>query len=159
MRLVADYRSFKKYTIKNHYPLPQIEELLDTLKGAKWFTKLDLTTHYHQVRMNPDDVWKTTFKTKFGHFEWKVIPFGLTNTPTTFMRFINHIFIAHLGKFLVIYLDDILIFSRTWDTHMRHVRQVLQILQEDKLQVKGKNLYFGQTSIPYLGFMVNSEGI
>ena len=75
------------------------------------------------------------------------------------MRFINNIFIAHLGQFLVIYLDDILIFSRTWDTHMRHVRQVLQILQEDKLQVKGKNSYYGQTSIPYLGFIVNSEGI
>jgi hypothetical protein len=109
--------------------------------------------------MNPDDVWKTTFKTKFGLFEWKVMPFGLTNAPTTFMRLINDIFRAHLGQFVVIYLDDILIFSRTWDTHMQHVRQVLQILQEHKLQVKAKKSYFGQTSVPYLGFVVISEGI
>ena len=121
MCLVTDYRSFKKYTIKNHYPLPQIEELLDTLKGAKWFTKLDLTTDYRQVRMNPEDIWKKMFKTKFVLFEWKVMPFDLTNAPATFMRLINDIFREHLGRFLVIYFDDILIFSRTWDTHMQHV--------------------------------------
>jgi hypothetical protein len=154
MRLVTDYRALNKSIIKNHYPLPRIEEILDTLQGAKWFTKLDLTTSYHQVRMNPDDVWKTTFKTKFGLFEWKVMPFDLTNAPTTFMRLINDIFREHLGQFVVIYLDEILIFSRTWDTHMQHVRQVLQILREHKLQVKAKKSYFGQTSISYLGFVV-----
>jgi hypothetical protein len=109
--------------------------------------------------MNPNDVWKTMFKTKFGIFEWKVMPFGLTNAPTTFMRLINDIFRSHLGRFVVIYLDDILIFSRTWDTHMQHVQQVLQILHEHKLQVKEKKSYFGQTSIPYLSFVFNSEGI
>jgi hypothetical protein len=159
MRLVTNYRALNKATIKNRYPLPQIEELLDTLQGAKWFTKLDLTAAYHQVRMNPDDVWKTTFKTKFGLFEWKVIPFGLTNAPTTFMRLINDIFRAHLGRFEVIYLDDILIFNRAWDTHMQHVRHVLQILREHKLQVKAKKSYFGQTSVSYLGFLVSSEVI
>jgi hypothetical protein len=95
--LVTDYRALNKDTIKNSYPLPRIEELLDTLQGAKWFTKLDLTVGYHQVRMNPDDVWKTTFKTKFGLFEWKVMPFSLTNAPTTFMSLINDIFKEHLG--------------------------------------------------------------
>jgi hypothetical protein len=88
--------------MKNHYPLPRIEELLDTLQGAKLFTKLDLTNGYHQVRTNLDDVWQTTFKTKFGLFEWKVMPFGLTNTQTTFMRLINDIFRAHLGRFFFI---------------------------------------------------------
>jgi hypothetical protein len=87
------------------------------------------------------------------------MPFGLTNAPTTFMRLINDIFREHLGRFVVIYLDDILIFSRTWDTHMQHVQQVLQILQEHKLQVKENKSYFGQTSVPYLGFVVNTEGI
>jgi hypothetical protein len=109
--------------------------------------------------MNPDDVWKTMFKTKFGLFEWKVMPSGLTNSPTTFMRLINDIFRAHLGPFVVIYLDDILIFNRTWDTHMRHVRQVLKIIQEHKLQVKENKSYFGQTLVPYLDFVVISEGI
>jgi hypothetical protein len=97
MHLVIDYRALNKDRIKNHYPLPQIEELFDTLQGAKWFTKLDLIADYHQVQMNLDDVWKTTFKTKFGLFEWKVMPFGVTNTPTTFMSLINDIFRAHLG--------------------------------------------------------------
>jgi hypothetical protein len=137
-----------KATIKNRYPLPWIEELLNTLQGDKWFTKLDLTIGYHQVRMNPNDVWKTVFKTKFGLFEWKFMPFSLTNGPTTFMRLINDIFRAHLGRFVVIYLDHILIFSRTWDTHMQHVRQVLQIIQEHQLQVKENKSYFGQTSVP-----------
>jgi hypothetical protein len=113
MCLVTDYRALNKATIKNRYPLPWIEELLDTLQGAKWFTKLDLTVLYHQVRMNPDDVWKTMFKTKFGIFEWKFIPFGLTNAPDTFMRLINDIFREHVGQFVVIYLDDILVFSQT----------------------------------------------
>jgi len=113
MCLVTDYQALNKATIKTHYALPQIEELLDTLKGAKCFTKLDLTASYHQVRMNLDDVWKTMFKTKFGIFEWKVIPFGLTNAPDTFMRLINDIFREHVGQFVVIYLDDILVFSQT----------------------------------------------
>jgi hypothetical protein len=97
MHLVTDYRALNKVTIKNRYPLPQIEELLDTLQGSKWFTKLDLIVGYHQAQMNLDDVWKTTFKTKFGLFEWKVVPFDLTNAPDTFMRLINDIFRAHLG--------------------------------------------------------------
>ena len=113
MRLVPDYRSLNKATVKKCYPLPHNEELFDTLQGAKWFTKLDLTAGYHQVRINPDDVWKTTFKTKFSLYEWKVMPFGLTNAPTTFMWLIKVFFKKHLGRIMVIYLDDILIFSIT----------------------------------------------
>ena len=122
MRLVTDYRALNKATVKNCYPLPRIEEWIDTLQGAKLFTKLYLIAGYHQVRMNPDDVWMITFKTKFGLYEWKVImPFGLTNAPATFMRLINDIFRNHLGHIVVIYLDDILIVSKTWDTHLQHV--------------------------------------
>jgi hypothetical protein len=102
VHLVTDYRGFNKATIKHLYPLPRIEEILKTLQGDKWFTKLNLTVGYHQAQMNPDDVWKTTFKTKFGLFEWKVMPFSLTNAPTTFMRLINDIFIENLGRFVVI---------------------------------------------------------
>ena len=138
MCLVTDYRALNKATVKNRYPLPRIEELLDTLQGAKWFTKLDLTASYHQVQMNPDDVWNTTFKTKFGLYEWKVMPFGLTNATTMFMWLINDVCIKHLGHIVVIYLDDIIIFINAWDTHMQHVFQVLQILKVHKLQVKEK---------------------
>ena len=111
MRLDTDYWALNKATVKNHYPLPRIQELLDTLQGAKWFTKLDLIAGYYQVRMNPNDVWKTAFKTKCGLYEWKAMPFGLTNAPATFMRLINDIFRPHLGRMVVIYLDDILIFN------------------------------------------------
>ena len=128
MHHVPIYRSLNKSIVKNHYPLPKIEKLLDTLQGAKWFTKLVLTAGYHQVQMNLDDVWKTTFKTKFRLYEWKVMPFGLTNTPATFMRLINDIFRPNLGCMVVIYVDGILIFNHTWDAHMQHVRQILQIL-------------------------------
>ena len=130
MRLVTDYWALNKATIKNRYPLPQIEELLDTLQGAKWFTKLDLTVGYHQVQMNPDDIWKIAFKTKFGLFEWKVMPFGLTNAPTTFMRLINDIFRSELGRIVVIHLDDILIFNKTWELQTQHVQAIFQILQD-----------------------------
>ena len=110
--------------------------------------------------MNPDDVWKTHFKTKFGLYEWKLMPFSLTNAPATFMRLINDVFRKiNLGCIVVIYLDEILIFSKTWDTHMHHVCQILQILKEHKLQVKEKKSYFRQSSVPYLIFVVESEGI
>jgi hypothetical protein len=109
--------------------------------------------------MNPTDVWKTTFKTKFGLFEWKFMPFGLTNAPTTFMRVINDIFRPLLGCIVVIYLDDILIFSKSWEAHLQHVLQVLELLWEHKLQVKENKSYFGQRSVPYLGFLVDPEGI
>jgi hypothetical protein len=133
MCLVTDYHALNKATVKNRYPLPRLRSCWIILQGAQWFTKLDLTSGYHQVRMNPTDVWKTTFKTKFGLFEWKVMPFGLTNAPTTFMRVINDIFRPLLGRIVVIYLDDILIFNKSWEAHLQHVRQVLELLQEHKL--------------------------
>jgi len=119
--LVVDYSAINKGTIKNQYPLPCIEDLLDHLHEACFFTKMDLTTGYHQVRMHASDTWKTAFKTKFGIFEWLVMPFRLTNAPTTFMRFINDVFRAHLGKFVVIYLDDNLIFNKSWEDHLQRV--------------------------------------
>jgi hypothetical protein len=120
---------------------------------------MDLTSGYHQVRMQPSDIWKTTFKTKFGLYEWLVMPFGLTNAPTTFMRLINDIFQPHLGKFIVIYLDDILVFSSSWEEHMQHVRTVLALLRQHQLQVKEKKSYFSQRSVQYLGFIVDSTGV
>jgi hypothetical protein len=120
---------------------------------------MDLTTGYHQVHMNATDTWKTTFKTKFGLYEWMVMPFGLTNAPATFMRLINDIFRAHLGKIVVIYLDDILVFSKTWEDHFLHVHTVLDLLHTHKLQVKHHKSSFGKPSIQYLGFVVSVEGV
>jgi hypothetical protein len=128
--LVTDYRSLNKYTIKNQYPLPQIEYLLDYMQGVSFFTKMDLTSWYHQVCMEPSDIWKTTLKTKFGLYEWFVMHFKLTNAPTTFVWLINDIFRPHISKFLIIYLDDIFIFSRSWEEHMQHVHTVLDLLRQ-----------------------------
>eukprot|EP00253_Pinus_taeda_P008244 PITA_08244 len=157
--LTSDYRALNKATVKKRYPLPRIEDLLDHLHGACFFTKMDLAVGYHQVRMHAADTWKTTFKTKFGLFEWLVMPFGLTNAPTTFMRFINDIFKAHLGKFVVIYLDDILVFIKSWEDHLQHVRTILELLRAHHLQVKEKKSYFGQTSVQYLGFIIDNKGV
>jgi len=157
--LVTDYRALNKATVKNRYPLPRIEDLLDHLHGACFFTKMDLTAGYHQVRMHAADTWKTVFKTKFGLFEWLVMPFGLTNAPATFMRFINDVFRAHLGKFVVIYLDDILVFSKSWEDHLQHVHTILELLRAHYLQVKEKKSYFGQTSVQYLGFIIDNKGV
>lgn len=149
-----------KETIKNIYPLPRIEDLLDHLQGAYVFTKMDLILGYHQVRMHHSDIWKTTFKTKFGLYEWIVMPFILTNAPTTFMWLINNIFRPHLGKFhVVIYFDDILIFSRSWEQHLQHLCTVLEFLRQHQLQLKQKKSYFSHTLVHYLGFIVDSIGV
>lgn len=132
--------------------------MLDHLQGACFFTKMDLIARYHQVRMHTANRWKTAFKTKFGLFEWMVMPFGLTNAPTTFMRLINGISRPYLGKFVVIYLDDFLIFSRSWAEHIQHVCSILELLRADQIQVKEKKSHFGQTSMQYLGFIIIQQG-
>jgi hypothetical protein len=128
-RLCIDYRALNKITIWNRYSIPQIDDLLDQIKGAKYFSKIDLKSGYHQVPIEPSDVWKTAFKSKEGLFEWLVMPFGLTNAPATFMRLMEDILHPFTNSFVVVYLDDILIFSQTWEEHLHHIRQVLQTLR------------------------------
>ena len=142
-RLCIDYRALKKITVKNRYPIPWIDDLLDQLRGAKFFTKIDLKSGYHQVPIDPADVWKTAFKSKEGLFEWLVMPFGLTNTPTTFVRLMNDVLRPFIDSFAVVYLDDILIFSKTWSEHLQHVEQVLSTLQQHKLYANMENFSFG----------------
>jgi hypothetical protein len=120
---------------------------------------MDLKTGYHQVHMQTTNTWKTTFKTKFGLFEWMLMPFGLMNGPSTFMSLINDIFILHLGKFVVIYLDDILIFINSWKYHLQHVCRVLELLRNHKLQVKENKSFFGHTYVQYFGFIVDTQGV
>ena len=140
--------------VKNRYPLPHIDDLLDQLKNDAYLTKLDLRSGYHQIRVIEQDAWKTAFKTKHGLFEWLVMSFELCNAPKTFVRVMNDVFRPFLDDFVIVYLNDILIFSRTWDEHVRHVKQVLDNLHMEKLYVKLSKCEFGKTALVYLGHIV-----
>jgi hypothetical protein len=148
------FEALNKIMVKNHYPLPRIDDLLDQLKNATYFTKLDLRSGYHQVRIFEDDIWKTAFKTKQGLFEWLVMPFGLCNAPATFMWVMNDVFRPFIDDFVIVYLDDILIFSKSWEDHVKHVRKVLDVLKKEKLCLKMSKCEFGKTSLVYLGYIV-----
>jgi hypothetical protein len=152
--MCVDYRALNKITVKNRYPLPHIDDLLDQLKNVAYFTKSDLRSGYHQIRVAEQDAWKIAFKTKQGLFEWLVMSFGICNAPTTFMRVMNDVFRPFLDDFVIVYLDDILAFSGTWDEHVRHVKQVLDTLQREKLYVKMSKCEFGKTALVYLDHIV-----
>ena len=126
-------RALNKITIKNKCPLPRIDEILDRVRGAKYFSKIDLMSGYHQIRIAEGDVPKTAFRTRYGHFEFLVLPFGLTNAPATFQTLMNDVFREVLDDFVVVYIDDILIFSATPKEHLEHLRKVLTILKDNKL--------------------------
>jgi hypothetical protein len=153
-RMCVNYRALNKITVKNQYPPPRIDDLLDQLKNVVYFTKLDLCSAYHQIRVVEHDAWKTSFKTKHGLFEWLVMMFGLFNALTTFMRVMNDVFRPFLDNFVIVYLDNILIFSETWDEHVRHVKKVLDTLKRGKLHVKLFKCEFGKTTLVYLGHIV-----
>jgi hypothetical protein len=153
-KMCVDYHALNKIMVKNRYPLPHIYDLLDQLKNVVYFTKLDLHSGYHQIRVAKHDAWKTAFKSKQGLFEWLVMLFGLCNAPTTFMPVTNDVFTPFLDDFLILYLDDILIFSGTWDEHVRHIKKVLDTLQSEKLYVKFSKCEFGKTALVYLGHIV-----
>eukprot|EP00253_Pinus_taeda_P028168 PITA_28168 len=144
-RLYIDYRALNKITVWNRYLIPWIDDLLDQLEGEKYFSKIDLKFRYHQVLIEPSDVWKTTFKAKEGLFEWLVMPFGLTNSPTTFMRLMDDILWPFTNSFVVVYLDDILIFSQSWEEHLHDIQQVLQTLWQHKLCANLEKCTFGIT--------------
>jgi hypothetical protein len=159
LRMCIDYRALNKLTIKNKYPLPRIDEMIDRLLGAKVFSKLDLRSGYNQIRIEEEDIHKTAFRTRYGHYEFKVLPFGLTNAPATFMNLMNDIFHPLLDNCVLIYLDDILIFSNSREEHKQHLRQVLQILRKEKLYGKLSKCEFFKEEIEFLGHVVNSKGV
>ena len=140
-----DYRKLNEITIKNRFPLPIIEEILDELEGAEYFTKLDMRSGYHQVRMLLEDEYKTAFKTHHGHYQFKVMPFGLTNAPTTFQCIMNQILQPFLRKFVLVFLDDILIYSKSFTKLLKHLEQVLEVLQANQLYLKQSKCLFAQT--------------
>ena len=149
-RLFIIYRQLNKGTIRNQYPLKRIDDLFDQMKGETIFLKIDLRSGYHQLRIREEDVPKTAFKTRYGHFEFVVVPFGLTNAPGVFMNFMNSVFKGYLDKFVQVFLDDILIYSRTQEEHKEHLRLVLQCLRECKLYTKLSKCSFSQSKIHYL---------
>lgn len=148
-RLCVDYRQLNSNTVKNKYPIPMIEDLLDALFGAQIFSKIDLRSGYHQIRINEQDIHKTAFTTHLGYFEYVVMPFGLTNAPATFQTLMNTVLAEFLRKFALVFFDDILIYSTLIQEHIQHLRAVLQALRDNKLFAKLSKCTFGQLEIEF----------
>ena len=158
-RLCVDYRALNKITTKNWYPLPKVDELMDRLHGACYFSKLDLASGYHQIRVKEADVHKTAFVTRYGSYEYTVMPFGLCDAPATFQRIMNDLLRNGLDKFVLVFLDDILIYSRTKEDHLQHIKAVLDKLRSEKFFGRLAKCDFFRTEVEYLGFDVGKDGL
>ena len=159
MRMCIDYRELNKVTIKNRYPLPMIDDLLDQLQGVRVFSKVDLRSGYHQVKVKEEDIPKTAFRTRYGHYEFLVISFGLTNAPAVFMDTMNRVFHDYLDPFIIVFIDDILVYSKTSEEHKEHLRKALERLRREKLYAKIKKCEFWLDSVSFLGHVISGEGV
>ena len=159
LRLCIDYRKLNQVTVRNKYPLPRIDDLFDQLRGAKVFSKIDLRSGYHQLRIRESDVQKTAFRSRYGHYEFLVMPFGLTNAPAAFMDLMNRVFRPYLDQFVIVFIDDILVYSRSMKQHARHLRIVLKTLRDAQLYAKFSKCEFWLDKVGFLGHIVSAEGI
>jgi hypothetical protein len=158
-RMCIDYRTLNSMTIKNKYPLSRIKDLLDRLKKAKFFSKIDLRSGYHQMKIREQDIPKTAFTTRYGLYEFVVVPLGLTNAPAYFMNLMNKVFMEELDRFVVVFIDDILIYSETAEEHEEHLRIVLERLRQQKLYAKFNKCEFWMEKVAFLGHVLSAEGM
>ena len=156
-RMCIDYRELNKLTVKNRYPLPRIDDLFDQLQGASWFSKIDLRSGYHQMRVRDEDVPKTAFRTRYGHYEFVVMPFGLTNAPAVFMDLMNRVCRPMLDRSVIVFIDDILVYSKTKEQHMDHLREVLETLRREQLFAKFSKCEFWIEKVQFLGHIVDKN--
>ncbi|GJS28295.1 reverse transcriptase domain-containing protein [Tanacetum coccineum] len=157
--MCIDYRELNKLTVKNRYPLPMIDDLFDQLQGSSVYSKIDLRSGYHQLRVRNEDIPKTAFRTRYGHYEFQVMPFGLTNTPAVFMDLMNRVCKPYLDKFVIVFIDDILIYSRNKEEHANHLRIILELLKKEKLYAKFSKCDFWIHIVQFLGHLIDSQGL
>jgi hypothetical protein len=156
LRMCIDFRQFNKVTINYKYPLPIIDDLFDQLKGARIFSNIDLRSDYHQVRIREEYISKTTFRTRYGHYGFTIVPFGLSNSPSVFMCLMNGVFREYLDNFVIVFSHDILIYSKSEEEYEKHLRMVLQVLREHELYAKLSKCIFYQKNIHYLGHIIST---
>ncbi|XXG62522.1 hypothetical protein AAC387_Pa05g0863 [Persea americana] len=159
MRMCIYYRQLSQVTVKNKYPLQRIDELCDQLQGAQFFFKIDLRSGYHQLRVRKEDIPKTAFRTRYGHFEFLVMPFRLTNAPTVFMTLMNKVFAPFLDQFVVVLIDDVLVYSKFKEEHEHKLRTSLQLLRDNQLYAKLSNCEFWLKQVAFLGYIISKDGL
>ncbi|GKC37863.1 putative reverse transcriptase domain-containing protein [Tanacetum coccineum] len=158
-RMCIDYRELNKLTVKNRYPLPRIDDLFDQLQGSSVYSKIDLRSGYHQLRVREEDIPKTAFRTRYGHYEFQVMPFGLTNAPAVFMDLMNRVCKPYLDKFVIVFIDDILIYSKNKQEHKEHLKIILELLKKEELYAKFSKCEFWIPKVQFLGHVIDSKGI
>nr|GFB08567.1 putative reverse transcriptase domain-containing protein [Tanacetum cinerariifolium] len=158
-RMCIDYRELNKLTIKNRCPLPRIDDLFDQLQGSSVYSKIDLRSGYHQLRVREEDIPKTAFRTRYGHYEFQVMPFGLTNAPAVFIDLMNRVCNPYLDKFVIVFIDDILIYSKDEKEHEEHHKAILELLKKEELYAKFSKCEFWIPKVQFLGHMIDSQGL
>ncbi|GJV48242.1 putative reverse transcriptase domain-containing protein [Tanacetum coccineum] len=158
-RMCIDYHELNRLTVKNQYPLPRIDDLFDQLQGSRVYSKIDLRSGYHQLRVREEDIPKTAFRTRYGHYEFQVMPFGLTNAPAVFMDLMNRVCKPYLDRFVIVFIDDILIYSKSRKEHEGHLKLILRLLKKEELYAKFSKCEFWLSKVQFLGHVIDSEGI